>query len=177
MIGLLRSRRSIRKFQDRPLEAEERALLEEALLRSPTSRNFKPCRFIFVDDRSRLTALSRCKPHGAAFLSGAALGIVILGDSEISDVWIEDCAIAAIVVQLTAQSLGLGSCWIQVRKRSYSDTVTAEAYVQRLLNIPMHIKVASIIGIGHPAEKKDPVPLDHLTPNHIVNDRWLSNHQ
>jgi len=176
MIDLLRSRRSIRKFQDRPLGTEQLALLKEALLRSPTSRNFKPCRFIFVDDRNRLTALSRCKPHGAAFLAGAALGIVILGDSEISDVWIEDCAIAAIVVQLTAQSLGLGSCWLQVRNRSYSDTVTSEAIVQKLLNIPAHVKVASIIGIGDPAEKKNPVPLEHLTPQHIVNDVWPPNH-
>ncbi|MFC1762719.1 nitroreductase family protein [Planctomycetota bacterium] len=172
MIERLRSRRSIRKYQDRPIEAEKVAILKEALLRSPTSRNLKPCRFIFVDDPDMLKKLSLCKPHGAAFLAGAALGIVILGDSAISDVWIEDCAIAAILVQATAQSLQLGSCWLQVRNRRYRDSDSSEAYVQQLLNIPVHVKVASIIGIGYPAESKNPIPADALTPQHIISDVW-----
>ena len=168
MIDLLRTRRSIRRFQDRPVDREDLDILREALLRSPTSRNLRPCRFVFVDDRDLLARLSRCKPHGAAFLAGAALGIVILGDSEISDVWVEDCAIAAILVQMTAQSLGLGSCWLQVRNRRHSDSVTSETYVQQLLTLPPHLKVASIIGIGHPAETKDPIPAEKLEQTHIL---------
>ena len=32
---------------------------------------------------------------------------------EVNDTWIEDASIAAIIVQLTALPIGLGSCWIQ----------------------------------------------------------------
>lgn len=173
MIELLRLRRSMRKFQEAALSTDIVAILREALLRSPTSRNLRPCRFIFVDDRDMLTKLSLCKPHGAAFLAGAVLGVVVLGDNEVSDTWIEDCSIAAILLQTTAQSLHLGSCWLQVRNRRYSDTVTSEAYVQELLGIPQHIKVASIIGLGYPAETKEPIPAEHLDGTHIMKERWL----
>ncbi len=158
MIELLRARRSIREYADRRLEPEKVDLLKEAVLRSPSSRNLDPWEFIFVDDRQLLKRLAACKPHGADFLAQAALGIVICGDSRESDTWIEDCAIASILVQMVAQSLGLGSCWIQVRNRSFNDQTTSEQYIQRLLQIPAHIKVESTIAVGYPAEKREPLP-------------------
>jgi hypothetical protein len=47
------------------------------------------------------------------------IGIVVCGDRTQSDVWIEDCSIASILAQMASQSLGLGSCWIQVRNRMH----------------------------------------------------------
>jgi len=162
MIELLRARRSIREYSDRLIEAEKVELLKEAALRSPSSRNIDPWEFIFVDDRELLDNLSMCKPHGAAFLKHAALGIVVCGDSQESDTWIEDCSIALILVQMTAQSLGLGGCWIQVRNRMFDDKTTSEQYVQSLLRIPEHVKVQSIIAVGYPAERREPLPTEDL---------------
>ena len=158
MIELLRARRSIREYTDRPIEPEKLELLKEAVLRSPSSRNLDPWEFIFVDGRQLLKKLAACKPHGADFLAQAALGIVICGNSHESDTWIEDCAIASILVQMVAQSIGLGSSWVQVRNRRFDDQTTSEQYVQRLLQIPEHIKVESIIAIGYPAEEREPLP-------------------
>jgi nitroreductase len=140
MIELLRARRSIREYTGRPIEPQKLEVLKEAVLRSPSSRNIDPWEFIFVDDRRLLKKLALCKPHGAEFLGQAALGIVVCGDSEESDTWIEDCSIASILVQMVAQSLGLGSCWIQVRNRSFDEQMTSERYVQALLKIPEHIR-------------------------------------
>jgi len=162
MIELLRRRRSIRKYTTQPVGRESRDLLVEALLRSPTSRNRQPWEFIVVDDADILEKLSAAKQQGSAFLKGAPLGIVILADSTKSDVWIEDTAIAAILVQLTAVSLGLGTCWIQIRERPHDLSTTAEVYIQQLLGLPEHIKVASIISIGHPGESKPPRPAEEL---------------
>ncbi len=167
MIELLRNRRSIRQYLDRPIEPEKIEALKEAVLRAPSSRNIDPWEFIFVDNREMLARLSMCKPHGAAFLRGAALGIVICGDRTASDVWVEDCSIASILVQMTAQSLGLGSCWIQVRKRVHDDQITAGRYVQRLLGIPEHMEVESILAIGYPAEQRVPVPANELKGSKI----------
>ena len=99
-----------------------------------------------------------CKPHGADFLAEAALGIVVCGDSRASDTWIEDCSIASILVQMVAQSLGLGSCWVQVpepevRRR----TTTSEQCIQALLDTPENLKIESIIAIGYPAETREPL--------------------
>ena len=159
MIELLRAHRSIRAYTDALIEPEKLDLLKEAVLRSPSSRSLDPWEFIFVEDRQLLTKLALCKPHGADYLAHAALGIVVSGDSRESDTWIEDCSIASILVQMVALSIGLGSCWVQVRNRTFNDKVTSEQYVQKLLKIPEHLKVESIIAIGYPAEKWEPVPL------------------
>jgi nitroreductase len=162
MIELLRNRRSIRKYTDKSIDPEKIELLKEAVLRSPSSRNLDPWEFIFVDDREILKKLASCKPHGAKFLEHAALGIVICADEQKSDVWIEDCSIASILLQMAAQSIDLGSCWIQVRKRAYDETTSSEDYIKDLLSLPGPMKVESVIAIGYPAEKKEPVPKEEL---------------
>ncbi|MBN1332451.1 MAG: nitroreductase family protein [Synergistales bacterium] len=162
MLDLLRTRRSIRKFQDQPLEKEKVEILKEAVLRSPSSRNVKPWHFIFVDDRELLLKLASSKRHGAEFLEGAPLGIVVLGDENQTDVWVEDCSIATFTAHLTAHSLGLGSCWIQIRNRDHSDYDSAEEYIQDLLAIPDHMRVESIIAIGYPGEEKEGVALEEI---------------
>lgn len=167
MIELLRARRSIRKYEPRAIEPETVELLKEALLRSPTSRNFRPWEFYFVTDASKLRALSECKPHGAAFLSGAPLGVVICADPDTSDVWIEDASIAAILLQLTAQDLGLGSCWLQVRNRQHADGTDSEQYVRNLLNLPEKLRVLAVIGLGYPAETREPLTADALLSEKI----------
>ncbi len=162
MIELLRKRRSIRKYTDKLIEPEKIEILKEAVLRSPSSRGIDPWEFIFVDDRELLKQLALSKPHSAGFLEGAALGIVICADEQKSDVWVEDCSIASILVQMITQSIGLGSCWIQIRKRKFDDSMTSEDCIRNLLNVPGGLKVESIIAIGYPAEKREPVPREHL---------------
>ncbi|HOP47491.1 MAG TPA: nitroreductase family protein [Desulfobacteraceae bacterium] len=162
MIDLLRERRSIRKYEAREIELEKIEILKEALLLSPSSMNRKPWEFIFVDDKDLLAGLSRAKEHGAGFLRGAALGIVVCGDETVSDVWQEDCSIAAIIVQLAAQSIGLGSCWVQIRNRRHVQGMTAEEYVQGLLGLPENLRVECIISIGYPAEKKAGITKEQL---------------
>ena len=85
MLDLLRNRRSVRKFQDRPIEEDKIKLLTEALVCSPSSRSINPWEFIILDDRITIEALSRCKKHGSGFLVSAPLAIAILGDTTVSD--------------------------------------------------------------------------------------------
>ncbi|HUV79310.1 MAG TPA: nitroreductase family protein [Candidatus Bathyarchaeia archaeon] len=169
MLDILRTRRSIRKYKDKPIEPELIELLKEAAVRSPTSRNFRPWRFLFVTDRIKLEALSRAKTSGSGFLKGASLGVVVCADEHESDVWIEDCAIASIILQFIGQSLGLGSCWIQIRKRMHSDSQTSEEYVKDLLGLPTNFKVESIISFGYPDEDKQPIPKAQLEYNKIIS--------
>lgn len=172
MINVLRKRRSIRKYTEKRIDKRSFALLLETLLRSPSSRNSKPCEFIVVDDRELLGKLSNAKEHGSQFLKDAALGVVICADSAKSDVWIEDGSIASILVQMVAQSLGLGNCWIQIRNRTHTGTETAETYIQGLLGLPDHLKVLSIISIGHPDEKKKPAAKSELDYRRIRYNRY-----
>lgn len=154
MLDILQQRRSIRLFESHPVEPEKIAALTEAVLRAPSSRGLNPWEFIVVTERDKLKALSKAKPHGAEFLAGAALAFVVAADPQRCDVWVEDCAIAAIILQLTAVSLGLGSCWAQIRLRPHGDGRSAEAFVREIVGLPEQLAVDCIIGIGYPRESK-----------------------
>ena len=166
-LSLIQNRRSIRKYQDKAVEAETIDLLVEALLRAPTSMGKNSWDFVVVTDPGLLEQLSRAKPHGAAFLKNAPLGIVVCGDPQISDVWIENSSIASIYTHLAAASLDLGSCWIQIRERPHDDSRSAEAYIADMLNLPAHLRVLSIIAIGYPDESKAPHPRDALAYDRV----------
>jgi len=172
MIELLRKRRSIREFTAEVISPEAIQTLIEAALRAPSSRGNNPWEFVVVKDPDLLIKLSKAKQHGSQFLKNAPFAIVVCADSTKSDVWIEDCSIAAIIIQLTALSLGLGSCWAQIRNRQHDYVITAEAYIQELLGLPEHIKVECIVGLGHPAEEKQPVPVEKLQRDKIRNNQW-----
>lgn len=169
---LIERRRSIRRFKPDPVEQIKIDRLIETALRSPSSRGFNPWRFVVIDNPDMLAQLSCSKPHGAAFLKDAPLGIAVLGDPEISDVWVEDCAIAAILIQLGAQALGLGSCWIQIRRREHDKTTSSDEYVKELLSIPENLKVASILAIGYPAEKRPAHPAASLELEKVHLNRY-----
>lgn len=154
------------------MEPETVSTILEAILRSPSSRGIDPWEFVVVDDRELLERLSRAKIHGSSFLAGAPLGIVVCADTRKSDVWIEDCSIASIIAQLTAQSLGLGSCWIQIRNRMHDRSTTSEEYVRSLLGIPDHVAVLSIVAIGHPAETRRGKSARHLDRSKLRHDRY-----
>jgi len=171
MLEILRNRRSVRKFQDRPIEEDKIKLLTEALVRSPSSRSINPWEFIIIDDVDMIQDLSLCKKHGAGFLASASLAIVILGDTTVSDTCIEDCSIAAITLQYAAESLGLKSCWCQVRLRSHNDEMSAEEYIRERLGIPEHYLVEAIVGIGYPADEKEGHPEESLQKDKV---RWNS---
>ncbi|NOZ25148.1 MAG: hypothetical protein GXO94_03520 [Nitrospirae bacterium] len=169
---LIRKRRSIRRFQDREVEAGKIDLIIEAALRAPSSRSLNPWEFIVVTDRDLLEGLSRAKEHGSSFLKNAPLGVVVCADPDRCDVWIEDASIASIFIHLAAESLGLGSCWIQIRKRMYDKGNTAEERVAALLNIPENLRVESIIAIGYPDEEKPPHGVEELQYGKVHLNRY-----
>jgi len=167
-IETVRVRRSIRKFKQDAVEEEKINLLKEAALRSPSSRNRNPWKFWFVRNPELIKKLAQCKTSGSQFLEGAKLAVVVGGDENVSDVWVEDCSIASIFIQLAAQTLGLGSCWVQVRGRN-AQKGSAQDYVRDLLDIEKNIQIASIIAVGYPDEIKKPLLFDELQFEKIVD--------
>ncbi len=166
-MSLIRKRRSVRRFLDRPVEKERLDLLVEAALRAPSSRGINPWHFVVVTDREMLTRLAQAKEHGSGFLKNAAVAIVVCADASKSDVWVEDASIATIVIQLAAESLSLGSCWIQIRERMHAARQTAEMYVAELLDLPAQLKVESIVALGYPGENKAPHPRESLPQSQV----------
>ena len=168
MLDILRSRRSIRRYKDRQIEAEKIEQLKEAALRAPSSRGINPWRFVFVTDKPMLEKLSSAKESGSSFLKDAALGVVVAAKQGESDVWVEDCSIASIILQLAGCSLDLGSCWIQIRNRRHSSSMSAENYVKQILGLPDEFLVECIISFGYPDEVKRPIAAADLERSKIL---------
>ena len=146
----------MRKFTEEELTQDEVVALLRAALMSPSSKRSNCWQFIVVDDKHTLELLSKCKASGADFLKDAPLAIVVLADPLASDVWIEDASIASILIQLQAEDLGLGSCWIQVRERYTATGMSADEYIHGVLDIPLQLQVLSIIAVGHKGMERKP---------------------
>jgi len=154
MLELMKERRSIRKYLDKPIESEKLDAILECALRSPSSRGKQPWKICVVTDKTLLEKVAKAKPHGVDFAAEAAVAYIVTGYPEITDMWIEDCSIVSIVIQLEAESLGLGSCWGQIRNRMHSDEVSASDYLKAELGLDSNCEVLSVIAVGYKGEEK-----------------------
>ena len=122
-------------------------LIMEAGDLAPSSRSRRPVRLIPVVDEGLIRRLAMCKDSGTRALETATFAVIVAADPEVSDVWIEDCSIATIMMQMEAEDLGIGSCWIQIRLRKVGDT-DSEDFVIREAGLDPGLKVLSIIAFG-----------------------------
>lgn len=152
----------MRKFTGGELTQEQVVTLMKAALMAPTSKRSNSWQYVVVDDKETLKKLSLCKEQASAFIADAALAIVVMADPLASDVWIEDTAIASIMIQLQAEDLGLGSCWVQVRERFTATGMPSNDYVHDILDIPLQLQVLSVIAIGHKGMERKPFSEEHL---------------
>ncbi len=161
-LKMLQKRRSIRKYQDKEVSGEQiQALLQAALL-SPSSRGQRPWQFVLIDQEEVLEELAEAKAGGSSFLAGAEIAIAVAADPEVSDVWVEDCSIAVTHIQMMAEDLGLGSCWIQIRRRQRQNGESSEDYVRKVLALPDRLRVLAVVALGYADEVKEAYELDEL---------------
>lgn len=159
---LAKNRRSIRKYLEKSVEREKIEQILQTALMSPASKRTNGWEFVVVEDKEMLKKMSECRPFGSKLVEGAPLAIVVIADSEKSDVWYEDASIAATFIQLQAEDLGLGSCWVQVHNREKNEQQTAEDYIKGLLNIPQNLCVLNIVAIGYKDEERKPYDEEKL---------------
>jgi nitroreductase len=171
MLELMYRRRSVRRYKEERIDPALIRRLTAAALLAPSSHNRKPCRFLVVEERALLDKLAAAKEHGAEFLRSAPLAIVVMADESVSDIWVEDAAIAATYIQLAAEAEGLNSCWSQIRQRPHrmngEQTEWAEDYLKELLGLAPSLRVLAIIGLGYgaatkPARREDELHWEHL---------------
>ena len=154
MLNLLQRRRSIRKFTDHAVAPEAVEKILRAALFCPTSMGRQSVELVTVTQAGVIAQLMECKQHGSLPLQTATLAIVVVADSTKIDVWTEDAAIAAFAMQLQAEELGLGSTWVQMRRRLSVRGEDSEAAVRAVLGLPEHYGVLCVLAVGHKGEEK-----------------------
>ncbi|MDD2960858.1 MAG: nitroreductase family protein [Muribaculaceae bacterium] len=161
---LLISRHSIRKYTAEAISPEDVKLIIEAALMAPSSKRSMPWEFVLIDDKDKLEILSHCREFGSAPLARCSLAILVLSSPAITDTWIEDASIASSYIQLQAEALGLGSCWVQIRGRyTKGDEISAQDYICQHIDIPGDQQILCAITLGHKDETRKPFDLDKLS--------------
>ena len=168
MLELLYKRRSIRKYEDIQVEEEKINKIIEAALLAPSERNLKPCEFAVVTNKEIIKKLAESKETGAQFVEGAPLVIAVLVNDEISNTWVEDASIALTFIQLMAENLGLGSCWIQLKERKTKDGISSEKFVKGLVGIEKNLRVEALVSIGYSDEIKEARTKENLDYNKVT---------
>ena len=95
-------------------------------------------------------------------LENAGCAILVFANPEKTDVWVEDCSIVMSNMHLMADSLGLGSCWIQGRLREAENGESTEVYCRKLLNVPEEYVLEAILSVGILKEHPNAHTLEEL---------------
>lgn len=162
LLEIMRSRRSVRRYTDEKISAEQLKKIVSAALLAPSGHSKYPCEFIVVTNRELLTKMSRCRKAVAKMLEGVAAAIVVVADKDKSDTFVEDSCVAMMNMELLATSLGIGNCWIQIRNRDAEDDTPSEEYLRGLLNFPQNFACQAILSLGIPAKEPRARELDKL---------------
>lgn len=155
LLDLLKQRKSVRDFLDKPIEREKIMMCLEAARVAPSACNSQPWKFIIVDDRELKSKLCDTAFSGIysmnAFCKTAPVMVAVVSEkskflAKIGGMFREtkyyliDIGIACQHFVLQAEDLGLGTCWI-----GWFD----EQAVKSILNVPRNKKMDILIALGY----------------------------
>ena len=149
---IINTRRSIRKYTEKPVEDELLVQLLEAAMNAPTARNLQEWKFIVIKNQEIQKKLATIVPN-THMSAHATACVVVLGDKTIQpreEYIYVDCGAAIENLLLEAHSLGLGCCWCAIGPNE-----ERIAPVKELLNIEEHLVPVANIAIGWPNEEKE----------------------
>jgi len=150
LLRIIYNRRSVRRYERRPVPDDVLRSVLEAGRQAPSARNLQPYCFIVVRDPELKKKLIFSEWN--KFIEEAPIMIVGCGDSRAK--WaVVDVAIALQNMVIAAEALGLGTCWIGH---------FIEDEVKRILRIPDYMRVVAMITLGYPAERPGPRPKKSL---------------
>ena len=178
----LSTRRSIRKYQERPIEEEKLRAVLDSVRASPSWANQQCWRIVVVKDAATKQGLSELSflesffaPKGyktnpaMKALAQAPAVLVLCADPTQSgairgqDYYLADCGIAAQSLMLAANAQGLGTVFVGIFQ---------EEPLRDLLGIPETIRVVGLFPLGYPAEEKKEGPKRKPLEEICFNERW-----
>jgi len=155
LLDIIKHRKSVRDFLDRPVEREKITLCLEAARLAPSACNSQPWQFVIVDDRPLRDRLCQAAFGGVYFINSFAKTAPVIaavvsekgkfiarigGMFRGTRYYLIDIGVACEHFVLQAKELGLGTCWIGWFN---------ERAVKSILNIPQRKKVDVLIALGY----------------------------
>ena len=149
---VIRTRRSVRSFDSRPIEPEKLDRVLELATKAPSAGNKQPWRFIVVQDEAHRKEIARLALD-QMWIAQAPAVIVCCGEpywdrwSRLTDrIHLVDTAIVIDHLTLAARAEGLGTCWVGAISEE------DHAAMKALLGVPDGFDIVMVVPIGYPAE-------------------------
>ena len=159
---ILEKRRSTRKFLPRKVEHDKLQRIVDMALQAPSSRNCRSTRFLVVRKPEIVHRMAGMRDYGAAPLAAAPAAIVVMGDRAASDLWVDNAAIAATMLQLALVDAGLKSCWVHVNgrpcRKDAPEAGLAVDFLREFLPLPDSFGVLCVIALGYSDFEPKPLP-------------------
>ena len=108
-LELLKFRRSIRSFSNKPISQADLERLIDVARFAPTARNVQPWELVVVTDKQKLVEFAKLAENGRFMAQAAACIAVFCAETKY---YLEDGCAATCNILLAATALGIGSCWI-----------------------------------------------------------------
>ena len=178
VLNQLHQRKSVRVYEDRPIEDCKKRAILEAAIQAPSAGNMALYTILDITDPEMKAALS-VSCDNQPFIATAPMVLIFCADYRrwydvfcgcveevrkpaMGDLFLAeaDAIIAAQNAVVAAQSLGLGSCYI-------GDITENFEYHQKLLNLPRYVVPAAMLCIGYPTQQQKNRP---KPPRHAVED-------
>lgn len=148
------NRRSIRKYEERPVERE---LLEELVRQAaaaPSAQNQLPWEFLVITEEEILKGIRENVQYAA--MKAPALIVILANQNKFrnpddTSKWIQDCGAAMENILLGALDMGLGTVWLGIH-----GSPEKEVYYKKVLQLPDYIIPFGAACVGYPAEEKEP---------------------
>jgi nitroreductase len=156
VIEAIRKRRSIRRFQDKPIPEDILKTIMDCAVLAPSAGNRQPWTFILVKNQAAKEKLVEAS-GSQVFLAQAPVVIVVCGDAEAAAMryedrgrtlyFIQDTAAAVTNILLAATSFGLGTCWVGAFR---------ETLVRQALELPPNLRPVAMVPVGYPDQERRP---------------------
>ena len=178
----IRTRRSVRRFSEKPVEEEKLQTILEAVRMAPSWANLQCWRFVVVREkeaREKISEFSFVKSFFSPLgykanpskkgIAEAPVVIVACADPQQSGViwsqhyYMTDLGIASQNLMLAAHALGLGTVFVGVFD---------EEKVRELLNVPAGIRIVGVFPLGYPKEEKKEGPPRKPLSEFIFKEKW-----
>lgn len=139
-IKLIKDRRSVRKYTDKPIEKQVLEEIVDCGRLAPSAKNIQPWKFLVVTDNEKLSKIAKMVDWGY-FIKDSSACVVVCGEKDVKR-RVEDCCLAAENMILAAKSLRIGSCYVAALQKNVEG-------VRGLLKIPENLEIVCFLSLGY----------------------------
>lgn len=164
--NMIFKRRSIRRFEERPVEPEKIERILRAGMQAPSAHNKQPWEFLVLTDKDKRDAVSKMSPY-SGMVAYAPVTIIVIGNpDEMTEKFLpQDLGACTENILLQTAEEGLGGCWMGF----YPDMDRVQM-IKDYFELPENLVPFSVIAIGYSPNENFFV--DRYDPQKVHFNKW-----